>query len=185
MFNFLNPYLLYIKIAICAAALAGTAYVTHKWDVRAQAAVQLVAERKADSEYRVSVDMFRKRVEELDISRDAAVKQYQDKVVKLTTDNQDLNRKIKNASQKQPACAITAGTVWVWNDSTNRANGNSVPADSADTSGVLSSDGRITDATVQDLLTNHDAVVQKCGKWKQQLDSIIDWNKKQNENRNH
>lgn len=175
----LTPYITYIKVAAVAAVLIGTGWVVHTWDERAYASAQLKVERKEDTEYRASVDMFKKRVEELEDSRDAAVKQFQGKVAALTTDNQDLNRKIKYASQKQPACTLTAGTVWVWNDSTIRANGKGVPADSADPAGVLSSDGRVTDTTIQDILANHDAVTQQCGKWKAQLDSIIDWNGKQ------
>lgn len=173
-----NPYVLYIKLALISAALIGTGWTVHTWDKRGYEAAQLKATQVAAATYEKSAKAYEAKIVELQQDSDEAVGKYQSRIAALTTDNQTLNRKIKNASQKQPACALTAGTVWVWNDSTNRANGHGVPADSEDTSGVLSSDGRITDTTIQDLLANHDAVTQVCGKWKAQIDSIIDWNNK-------
>lgn len=170
----LTPYITYIKIAAVAAALLAAGWTGHEWTRRGYEAEKARSLSAATAAYEKSVDQYKAEIYELEQDRDEAVGKYQSRVATLTTDNQDLNRKIKNATKNQPACTFTTGTVWVWNDSINRANGG-VPTNPTDTTGALSSDGSAADVTVADLLTNHDAVTQKCGKWKAQLDSIIDW----------
>lgn len=172
----LTPYFTYIKIAAVAAVLLGTSWVTHEWDRRGYEANQAKVLAAASARYEASVKAYEAKIVEQQQMADEAVGKYQSKVAMLTTDNQKLSKDIRNATKNQPACTFTAGFGSVWNSSTTRANG--VPASPEDTAGVSSADGTATDITREALLTNHDAVMQQCGKWKAQLDSIIEWNSK-------
>lgn len=174
MLNFLNPYLLYIKLAICAAALVGTGWLVHSWDERGYKAAQLVAERKATAEYEKSVKAYEAKIVELQQDADEAVGKYQSRIAVLATDNQKLQRSITNATSNQPACSFTAGFGSVWNASIDKANGR-VPAGTADTESAASADRGATDIDRAALLQNHDTLMQQCGRWKAQLDSIIEW----------
>lgn len=170
----LTPYMTYVKVSLIAAALIAAGWMGHEWTRRGYEADKARSIAAATAEYAASVDAYKARIAALEQTNGETITKYQTKVAKLATDNQKLTKDIANATKNQPACSITAGFGSVWNDSINRANGR-VPAGSEDTTGVASADGRATDVTRADLLTNHDAVMQQCGKWKAQLDSIIEW----------
>lgn len=175
--GFLTPYLTYVKVALVVAALTAAGWVGHEWTRRGYEANEARNIAAATAKYEASVDAYKANIAALEKTYGETVSQYQTKVAKLATNNQKLTKDITNATKNQPACSITAGFGSVWNDSINRANGR-VPAGTEDTTGVASADGRATDVTRADLLTNHDAVMQQCGKWKAQLDSIIEWDAK-------
>lgn len=172
----LTPYITYIKIAAVAAALIGAGWIGHEWTRRGYEADNAKALATANAEYAKSVDQYKSEIYDLQERNDEATGKFQSRITALTTDNQKLTRNIANATKNQPACTFTAGFDSVWNDSIKRANGG-VPAGTEDTTSAASADGRVTTLTRADLLTNHDAVVQQCGKWKAQLDSIIEWDK--------
>lgn len=169
----LTPYLTYVKIAVVVIALSASAWAGHEWTRRGYEAEKARDVSAAAAKYEASVSEFKAKSLALQASNDAAVVKLQNKLSAVRTDNQKLTKDIANATKNQPACSFTAGFGGVWNDSISRANG--VSAGTENPSGASSSDGTATDITRADLLTNHDAVMQQCGKWKAQLDSIIEW----------
>lgn len=171
----LTPYLTYIKIALVVAALSASGWAGHEWTRRGYEADKARDLSAAAATYEKSVKAYEAKIVELEQNADEAVGKYQSKVAALTTDNQKLSKDIRNATKNQPACTFTSGFGSVWNDSTNRANGAGVPAGAENSEGAASANGAATDITRESLLTNHDAVMQMCGKWKTQLDSIIEW----------
>jgi hypothetical protein len=187
MFNLLSPYLLYLKIAAIVAVLAGTAWVTHQWDVRAYAAAQVVALEKAASEYKASVDMFNKRIAELTGINDDVVAKNQAIKAKLDVSQAQLRKEIANATAKyitpegkivdQPDALFTVQFGRVWNSAVERAN-QGVPAGAADSTGAVEPDLRPADITRQSILDNEADILKQCGKWKADLDSIREWDAK-------
>lgn len=171
----LTPYLTYIKIGIIAIALSASAWTGHEWTRRGYEAKEAKYISAAAATYEKSVKAYEAKIVELEQNADEAVGKMQSRVAALSTDNQKLSKDIRNATKNQPACTFTAGFGSVWNDSTNRANGQGVPAGAENPESAPSANGAATDITRESLLTNHDAVTQICGKWKAQLDSIIEW----------
>ena len=178
MLDLLRPYLLYIKLAVYAVAIISVAWTTHEWDRRGYEAQKARDISTAAANYEKSVAEYKNQIFELQQKSDEAVGKYQSKIANLATDNQKLTRKIANATKNQPTATFTVGFGGVWNDSINRANGQGVPAGTPDTEGATDADRAVADITRADLLTNHDAVMQMCGKWKAQLASIIEWDAK-------
>lgn len=178
MFNFLAPYVMWVKLALIAAALAGSAYMGHEWTRRGYEADKARDISTAAAKYEESVKAGQAEAARLTTINDWTSASYNMRLQQLATDNQKLQRNIKNATSNQPACTFTAGYQWVWNDSIKRANGNGVPAGVADTGGTESSNAAPTRIDRGTLLTNHDALMQACGKYKAQLDAILEADKK-------
>lgn len=172
----LTPYITYVKIGAVVAAITVSGWAGHEWTRRGYEAKEAKYVSAAAAQYEESVKVYEAKIVELEQNADEAVGKMQSRVTALTTDNQKLSKDIRNATKNQPACTFTAGFGSVWNDSTNRANG--VSAGTENTESAASANGAATDITRESLLTNHDAVTQQCGKWKAQLDSIIEWDSK-------
>ena len=180
----LNPYLLWIKLAIAAAALVGAAYLGGQWVNRGCEAGKTAALREAATAYKASVDSMRAALEAQRGINDAVVMKNHALKAKLEVSNTQRRKEIKNAVNKyinehgvvadQPAAVFTVEFGRVWNSATERAN-HRVPATPEDTAGVAGPDLRAATIDRDAILTNHDDTMKQCGKWKADLDSIREW----------
>lgn len=183
----LNPYMLYVKLAVAGAALVGAAWVGGQWVSRGCEAGKAAALEKASQEYKVSVDIMKAAlVKQSEINTDVVAKNQALKT-KLDVSATQRRKEIRDATAKyidpmgkvlvQPDAVFTVEFGRVWNSSIERAN-QRVPAAAENTSGATGPDNRVADITRDSILTNHDDALRICGKWKADLDSIREWDAK-------
>jgi len=187
MFGFLSPYLLWLKLAVAAAALVGAAYLGGQWVHRGCEAGKTAALREAATAYKASVDSMKAALETQRGINDDVVAKNQALKAKLEFSNTQRRKEIKNAINKyidehgavadQPAAVFTVEFGRVWNSASERANGR-VPAAPEDSPGTTEPDLRASTIDRDALLTNHDDAMKQCGKWKADLDSIREWDAK-------
>jgi hypothetical protein len=183
----LNPYVLWLKLAVAAAALVGAAYLGGQWVHRGCEAGKTAALREAATAYKASVDSMKAAIEAQRGINDDVVAKNQALKAKLEVSNTQRRKEIKDATERyisrdgtvvaQPPAVFTVEFGRVWNSASERANGR-VPAAPEDSPGAADPDLRASTIDRDALLTNHDDAMKQCGKWKADLDSIREWDAK-------
>ena len=135
------------------------------WEKYAEGLLGTITEMRKENERRREIDT-------------AVVGKHQAKVAELERLNEQLREDLNNAIDENAGRGdITAGFVELWNA---RSQGREcLPGSGPDPSGAPCADRRATDLTLQDLGANHALTVERCLKWKSQLDRIIEWDSRQ------
>ena len=183
----LNPYMLYVKLAVAGAALVGAAYVGGQWVSRGCEAAKVAAMTQAAAEYKASIDIMKAAAaKQAEINSDVVAKNQALKP-KLEISETQRRKEIRDATEKYadamgkvvalPPAVFTVEFGRVWNSAIDRAN-QGVPGAAENPSGVAGPDYRASEITRESILTNHDDILKQCGKWKADLDSIREWDAK-------
>lgn len=178
MFGFdLNPYILYIKIAVVAAVLAFTFWAGHRWAHLACEADKTEAITRAHVLLEESLKQYRERIAQLEGINSVVVAENATTKAKMRTDRSKFDKERANVLQKTGDIKLSVGFWRLWNGSIERVNG-SVPSGTPSAAGTPEANNAITDSGLSSALGNHDEIVQLCGGWKADLESIRAWDAK-------
>lgn len=170
----LNPYVMYIKIAIAVAVVGGAMYITHQYDQNAYEAEKGKAIKKAHVLLEASIVQYQARIAQLEEINSTTVAKNAATVAKMKTDRAKFEKERTNVLQKTGDIKLSVGFWRLWNESIDRVNG-SVPPGATVASGTPEANNTTTDSGLSSALGNHDEITQLCGEWKARLDSIKAW----------
>jgi len=176
MFSFLQPYLLWIRVALLIALPALGFWAGSSWTGNADKAKQEQAVIAMNVAMQHEIAKYQQQVREQQVKDDAVVGKLQSDLSAMTTDQLKLKQEIKDATSKYSAL-FSMEFARVWNDSTYRAN-NRLSTGETYSSGAQSPDNRLSDVTGETILTVHDSIMQECGRYKAALKAIYDWDSK-------
>lgn len=181
-----SPWAIVAKIGAVVALLVGVYIAGYRESTIHSEAAQQKATAAALVKYEQDVAAYQAQV--LVLQQDSAAAAKAAQVQDATLNGKIAALKRENASAKLDQGIsggvtvqldprpFTTGFVKLWNAATDAANGaEGVPAD---TTGTPGAPGEVTDVTRPQLLDVHAEAMRLCGKWRNQLNSIIDFQEK-------
>lgn len=180
-----NPYMLYIKLAVAAAVIVGAfggGWIVRGW----KADSDIVAEREATvALYEDKIEDYKKELKESNRLADEFFARWNKDRADTAKRTAKLEEELRNAKLNEvkpregeavnPDEPFNRRFVWLWNVPIDIANG--VGGGEADTGAPAWADTTAARLDREDLLRSHAKLVDTCGTFKKRLDEIMEWDR--------